>query len=87
VGTAGTSTTGATLTTAIAAAITEVANTSFFLAITDSGTGNTFTGTYLVTTYDTTISANDILIKLTGTNVSADDTIAINAATLVYTIV
>jgi hypothetical protein len=87
VGTAGTATTGATLTAAIAAALTEAADAGFFMAITDSGTGNTFTGTYLALTYDTTFSANDILIRLIGTNVSANDTLLINNATLVYTVV
>jgi hypothetical protein len=87
VGTAGTATTGATLITAIAGGITEVANETFLIAITDSGTGNTFSGLYLVAAYDTTFSSNDILVKLIGTNVSGNDTIAINAATLVYTVV
>jgi len=87
VGTAGTATTGTTLANAIAAAITEANTEAFLIAVTDSGTGATFTGTFLVATYDTTFSDNDILIKLVGTNVSADDTLAIASGNVVYTIV
>ena len=86
-GSAGTATSMATLNTAIAAAITEVAGTAFLITVTDSGTGNALSGLFLAVCLDTTYSTNDILIKLVGTNVSADDTIAISGGNLVYTIV
>ena len=87
VGGAGTATAASALITAIAGGITEVANEAFLIAVTDSGTGNTFSAIYLIHMLDTEFSANDVIIRLTGTNVSADDTIAISSGNVVYTIV
>jgi Ca2+-binding RTX toxin-like protein len=87
VGASGTATTGTALATAIAAAITEAAGTAFLIQVTDSGTGGTFSGTYLVYTTDGTFSDNDYIVRLTGTSVSSNDTIAISGGNVVYTIV
>lgn len=83
----GTATSMTTLNTAIAGVITEVAGEAFLIVVTDSGTNNALSGLYLAVCLDTTFSTNDILIKLTGTNVSSDDTIAISGGNLVYTVV
>jgi len=76
---AGSEATGATLTAAIAAAITEVANAAFLIKVTDSSTDSSFdggfTGYYLAICADTTFSSNDVLIKLSG--VSDTTTIAV----------
>ena len=85
VGAAGVATTGADLITAIAGAITEAAGTAFLIQVTDAGTGNTFSGTYLVVCTDGTFSANDYIVKVEGTNVSGNDTIAITGGNVAYT--
>jgi Ca2+-binding RTX toxin-like protein len=76
---AGSEASGATLTAAIAAAITEVANAAFLIKVTDSSTDSSFdggfTGYYLAICADTTFSSNDVLIKLSG--VSDTTTIAV----------
>ena len=76
---AGSEATGATLTAAIAAAITEVTNAAFLIKVTDSSTDSSFdggfTGYYLAICADGTFSSNDVLIKLSG--VSDTTTIAV----------
>jgi hypothetical protein len=87
VGSSSSATTGTQLIAAIATAIIEAAGTAFLIQITDAGTGNTFTGTYLVHTLDTTFSENDYIVKLTGTDVSSNDTIALTGGNVQYGIV
>ena len=72
---------------AIATALTEVAGTAFLIQVTDAGTGSSFSGTYLVLSVGGgAFSAADYIVKIEGTNVSANDTIAFNGANnVVYT--
>ncbi|MDH4394119.1 MAG: hypothetical protein QE278_00440, partial [Limnobacter sp.] len=67
VGSANAVTTGDMLQTAIANAVTEASNTAFVLSITDNGTGNTFSGSYLMVNGqdDTLFDGNkDLLVRL-----------------------
>jgi Ca2+-binding RTX toxin-like protein len=87
VGAGGTATTGTVLQAAIQAAITEAAGTAFLLTVTDAGTGNTFSGSYLVFTTDALFDSNDFIVKVIGTDVSNNDTIAVAGTNVSWTIV
>lgn len=59
-----------------------------YFYVTDSGTGgtNSWTGGYLLSALDGTVSANDTLIKIVGTGVDADSTISIVATEVAFAI-
>jgi len=83
-------TTATELLAAIDAAIdaTAAADDVFLVDVTDSGTGGSasWTGVYLVGLLDGTASANDILIKIVGTGVDENSTIAIAGGDVVLTV-
>jgi hypothetical protein len=83
-------TTATELLAAIDAAIdaSAAADDVFLVDVTDSGTGGTasWTGVYLVGLLDGTASANDILIKIVGTGVDENSTIAIAGGDVVLTV-
>jgi hypothetical protein len=84
---AGAESTGAAVTAAIAAAITEVASSGFLIKVvdntTDSSFNGNFSGYYLAVCQDTTFSSNDTLIKVVG--LADTSTLAVGTNSFVIT--
>jgi hypothetical protein len=75
---AGAQSTGATLTAAIAAALTEVANQVYLIKVVDNTTSGAFGGYYAVAVIDGPFSSNDFIVRITG--VSDTTTISLSGA-------
>jgi len=80
---AGAQSTGATLTAAIAAALTEVANDVYLIKVVDNTTGGLFGGYYYIACIDTTFSSNDFIVRMTG--VADTTTIALSGGDVLPT--